>query len=72
MTECCKCGSALNPAYDPKEFAVDKREAFEYREARLRPGDLVCEMCMHEIMFPNLLKNSDPEDIERLTDFYLE
>jgi len=69
---CCRCQQPLNDAYDLKDFAVDEREVKDYPEARLRVGDLVCDVCMHTIMFPTLMQNRDPEDVERLTDFYLD
>lgn len=70
---CSKCGEELDlVAYSKEDFTVDEREAKEYREAKLKEGDLVCANCMHEIMFPNLFKNRDPEDLETMTDFILE
>jgi hypothetical protein len=69
---CCRCSQPLSEAYDLKDYAVDEREVKEYPQARLKVGELVCEVCMHTIMFPHLQQNRDPEDMERLTDFYLE
>jgi hypothetical protein len=62
MAHCVKCGGEVN-SVDLHDFAVDAREAREYRDAKLKVGDIVCATCMHIIMFPTLDKSHDLEDV---------